>query len=86
MVDRSLDAHIAASALAAMVGNFAYFWLALGEEYDEAAAHHTLTRLWANALGLSQTVSVDNATESSASSRGGHDQRLLSAPPGKDQT
>ncbi|MCQ9163746.1 TetR/AcrR family transcriptional regulator [Arthrobacter sp. STN4] len=68
MVDRSLDAHIAASALAAMVGNFAYFWLALGEDYQEAAALHTLTRLWANALGLDETVTDAKATEPSASS------------------
>jgi len=56
MVDPTLDAHTAAAALSAMVGNFAYFWLALGEEFDEQVAYNTLTQLWANSLGVRKVL------------------------------
>jgi AcrR family transcriptional regulator len=48
-----LDPFCAASALVSMVSNFTYFWLAMDQgDYDEDVAVHTLTRLWASALGL----------------------------------
>ncbi len=50
--DGEIDARCAASALASMVGNFAYMWLGLGEEHDFQLAVDTLNRLWINSLGL----------------------------------
>ncbi|MPZ00481.1 MAG: TetR family transcriptional regulator [Actinophytocola sp.] len=48
-----LDAFCASSALVSMVSNFVYFWLVMGEgDYDDEAAVHTLTQLWASALGM----------------------------------
>ncbi|HXM54228.1 MAG TPA: TetR/AcrR family transcriptional regulator [Candidatus Dormibacteraeota bacterium] len=52
LADRELDARTAAAALVSMLSNFAYFWLAVGEEFDEELAKRTLTRLWAGAIGL----------------------------------
>jgi len=52
VADRTIDPRIAAAALTAMVDNFAYVWLGLGEPYNEEAAVETLTQLWANALGI----------------------------------
>ena len=42
-----------ASALGSMVDRSAYVWLVLGEPYDEEIAVAQLTRLYANALGMS---------------------------------
>jgi AcrR family transcriptional regulator len=50
--DPELDARTAAAALVSMLSNFAYHWLAMGEEFDEELAKRTLTRLWAGAIGL----------------------------------
>lgn len=52
LVRKELDARTAAAALAAMVGNFAYQWLGLGEPYDPNLASATLHELWMGALGL----------------------------------
>jgi hypothetical protein len=35
-----------------MLSNFAYWWLAGGDDYDDETAARTLTQLWARALGL----------------------------------
>lgn len=51
LVDRELDARTAGAALAAMVGNFAYYWLAMGEPFDEELAKSTLSRMWLGAIG-----------------------------------
>ncbi|MEV0084000.1 TetR/AcrR family transcriptional regulator [Saccharopolyspora sp. NPDC050642] len=51
LVDRELDARTAGAALAAMVGNFAYYWLAMGEPFDEELAKATLSRMWLGAIG-----------------------------------
>ncbi|WP_113701803.1 TetR/AcrR family transcriptional regulator [Nonomuraea lactucae] len=51
LVDRDLDARTAAAALAAMVGNFAYYWFAMGEPFDEELAKATLHRMWLGAIG-----------------------------------
>jgi AcrR family transcriptional regulator len=50
--DADLDPRTAAAALVSMLTNFAYHWLAVGEEFDEELAKRTLTRLWAGAIGL----------------------------------
>jgi len=52
LVDTSLDAHVTASALSAMVEGFARHWLGRGEVHDEQVAVATLSRLWVRALGL----------------------------------
>lgn len=52
LADPNLDADTAASALAAMVGQFAYIWINVGEPYDPEVALETLTRLWAQGIGL----------------------------------
>jgi AcrR family transcriptional regulator len=52
LADAALDPRTAAAALVSMLSNFAYFWLAVGEEFDEELAKRTLTRLWAGAIGL----------------------------------
>ena len=53
--DPTLDAHVAASALGGMVENFARSWLLHGEAFDREAAIATLTRLWAQAIGLTDS-------------------------------
>jgi AcrR family transcriptional regulator len=53
LADAALDARTAAYALGSMVEQFAYVWLGLGQPFDEQLALATLTRLWAQALGLS---------------------------------
>jgi hypothetical protein len=35
-----------------MISNFAYWWLAGGDSYDDEAAAVTLTSIWARAVGL----------------------------------
>ena len=50
--DPTLDAHVAASALGGMVENFARSWFLHGEAFDREVAIATLTRLWAQAIGL----------------------------------
>lgn len=53
LVPDDLEPFCAASALVSMVSNFTYFWLAMEQgDYDDDVAVHTLTRLWASALGL----------------------------------
>jgi AcrR family transcriptional regulator len=52
LADPHLDPVIAASALGGMVERFAQVWLLMGEPYDENAAVETLTRLWAQGIGL----------------------------------
>lgn len=53
MVDRELDPYLAGSALCAMVEGFGRQWLVRRERHDPQVVSDTLTRLWANALGLS---------------------------------
>jgi AcrR family transcriptional regulator len=50
-VDKDLDARTAAAALTAMVANFAYYWLAMGEPFDDELAKTTLSRMWLGAIG-----------------------------------
>lgn len=51
--DPELDPRYAAAALGAMVEQFAYVFHVLGDEFEEQLAVATLTRLWAQAIGLS---------------------------------
>jgi AcrR family transcriptional regulator len=52
LADPHLDPPTTASALGGMMEHFAHVWLALGEPFDEELAVSTLTRLWAQAIGL----------------------------------
>ncbi len=52
LVDQGLDAYLAGSALCAMVEGFGRQWLARREDHDPKQVTDTLTRLWAQALGL----------------------------------
>lgn len=52
LVDRNLDPHVAAIALGGMVEHFGSISFLLGEPYEETVAVETLTRLWAQAIGL----------------------------------
>lgn len=49
-----LDPATAAAALVGMVNFTVYFWLVMGEEYDESTLVCTLNDLWASALGLAE--------------------------------
>lgn len=53
LADRDLDAAMAASMLGGMIEHFTMLWFVHGVEYDEELAVETLTRLWAQAIGLS---------------------------------
>lgn len=52
VADRALDARVSANALVAMVNGLVHHWLVMGEELDEEQVLATLTRLWAQSLGL----------------------------------
>ena len=53
LADKKVDAAIAADALGAMVARFAELWMVQGyRDYEFETAVDQLTRLWANALGL----------------------------------
>lgn len=53
LVDRSLDAEVAASCLVAMATHSFYTWFVMeGRDYDTDSVVITMSRLWGNALGL----------------------------------
>ena len=52
IVDRTLPPRYAAEALASMVSNFCYMWLAMDNDYEEDLVVYTISRMWANALGM----------------------------------
>jgi AcrR family transcriptional regulator len=52
VADSDLDPVYAASALGGMVDRFMYLWLVLEEDFDEERAVVTLSRLWAQGLGI----------------------------------
>ncbi|MGB3040063.1 MAG: TetR family transcriptional regulator C-terminal domain-containing protein, partial [Candidatus Nanopelagicales bacterium] len=52
VADPTLDPYLAGSALCAMVEGFGRQWIARSEEHDRQVVADTLTRLWAQALGL----------------------------------
>jgi AcrR family transcriptional regulator len=52
LVAADLDAEYAAHALVAMVNGAVHYWLVLDGDFEEERLVATLTRLWAQALGL----------------------------------
>jgi AcrR family transcriptional regulator len=52
LVAADLDAEYCAHALVAMVNGLVHYWLVLGADFDEERLVTTMTRLWAQALGL----------------------------------
>lgn len=52
LADPHLDAATAASMLGGMIEHFTLLWFFHNVEYDEAVAVETLTRLWAQSIGL----------------------------------
>jgi hypothetical protein len=52
LVAADLDAEYAAHALVAMVNGAVHYWLVLDGDFEEERLVGTLTRLWAQALGL----------------------------------
>jgi AcrR family transcriptional regulator len=53
-VDKSLDPHLTADALGSMVDNYAFVHFVLGESGDLEPAVKILTKLWINAIRLSE--------------------------------
>jgi AcrR family transcriptional regulator len=56
LADPVLDPLTAANALGSMMEHFAHVWLSLGEPFDPEQAVTTLSRLWAQAIGLRPTT------------------------------
>jgi AcrR family transcriptional regulator len=52
LVAADLDAGYSAHALVAMVNGLVHYWLVLGADFDEDRLVETMTRLWAECLGL----------------------------------
>lgn len=52
LADPDVDPHTTAGALVSMLSNFAYWWLAGGDSYDDEQAAATLTAICARAVGL----------------------------------
>jgi AcrR family transcriptional regulator len=52
LADQALDAALAASVLGGMIEHFTTLWFVYGVEYDEDLAVETLTRMWAQSIGL----------------------------------
>ncbi|MHA6792812.1 TetR/AcrR family transcriptional regulator [Pseudonocardia bannensis] len=52
LADRTLDPRTTAAALASMVSNFCFHWLAMDEPFEDELGTATLTRLWVRSLGL----------------------------------
>ncbi len=52
LADRTLDPYMASRALSGMVSRMAYYAYALGEDFDLDVLVETSTRLWANALTM----------------------------------
>ncbi|NLA64515.1 MAG: TetR/AcrR family transcriptional regulator [Leucobacter sp.] len=57
LADPHLEPKLAASMLGGMVEHFAKVWFLMGETHDKNTAINTLTRLWAQAIGLTVTAS-----------------------------
>lgn len=52
LCDADFDPHIVAALLVAMVDNFTYTWLGLGESYNADRVSDEMTSVWVKALGL----------------------------------
>jgi AcrR family transcriptional regulator len=55
LADADIDPDTTAGALVSMLSNFAYWWLAGGDRYDDETAASTLTDIWVRAVGLRRT-------------------------------
>lgn len=60
LADPALDAPTAASLLGGMIENFTMLWFVHGIEYDEDVAVETLSRLWAQAIGLRVQPAIED--------------------------
>lgn len=60
LADPALDAPTAASLLGGMIEHFTMLWFVHGIEYDEDVAVETLSRLWAQAIGLRVQPATEN--------------------------
>lgn len=61
IVDAELPPRYAAEALASMVSNFCYMWLAMDDDYEEDLVVFTLSRMWANSLSMDLGSQASNA-------------------------
>jgi hypothetical protein len=52
LVAPDLDAAYSAQGLVAMVNGLVHYWLVLGADFDEDRLVASMSRLWAQALGL----------------------------------
>jgi AcrR family transcriptional regulator len=52
LADPEVDPETTAGALVSMLSDFAYWWMAGGDKYDDETAARTLTAVWARAIGL----------------------------------
>lgn len=52
LADPKLPPRYAAEALTSMVANFCYMWIAMEDDYEQDLVVFTLSRMWAQALGL----------------------------------
>ena len=52
LVAADLEAEYSAHALVAMVNGLVHYWLVLGRDFDQERLVRTMTRLWAQSLGL----------------------------------
>jgi AcrR family transcriptional regulator len=64
--DRDLDPELAASILGGMVEHFTLLWFVHGVDYNEDVAVSTLTKLWAQAIGVDATAAPPASEEASA--------------------
>ena len=55
LADRHLDPALAATMLGGMIESFSLLWFVHAGDFDAEAAVETLTRLWAQAIGLRMT-------------------------------
>ncbi|MGP3912442.1 TetR/AcrR family transcriptional regulator [Nonomuraea sp. 10N515B] len=61
LADPALDPRLTAIMLGGMVEHFAHVWLDLGEQADEELAVDHLTRLWAQAIGLTRPSTTEGS-------------------------
>jgi AcrR family transcriptional regulator len=52
IADPTVDPRATAGALVSMMNNFAFWWIAGGDEYDEQTAVDALNSIWIRAVGL----------------------------------
>lgn len=66
--DLTLDPQLTATALAGMIEQFAIYWFVFKQEYDDGEVVRTLTRLYMQALGVSDDgLDADGSPENESS-------------------